>query len=297
MPPTVRQKAVQTKAIRLEAFDIHGHNGDQPFDYKTFFDFIASLQSVRRREQVADKIIAVPNFYQTNSIYQFAAYVGSSDSSFLVLDLENGSEEVRQLESGKLLATRTVGIIDPARRIAIVQYVHFGVRAQQIATLFEKLAHLESPQFAGATLEFAARPGEEFRRQLLELERIQSVSLTLTKPNNDWLDYAKGLTELANDSDAHNIAVSASASRSQSLSKTGGVVSLLRELASGTRRSILKAASVHGSKAGQDDLITLHLNKLTQAKTSKVESVAGAADQIAIANAAKDFLGSMNGEQ
>lgn len=295
MPPRARLKAPPTKDVRLETFDIHGHNGNQPLDYEAFFSFIASLKGTQRKDQVSDRIIAVPRLLREDELFLLSAYAGSSDTSFLVLDLDEGSEEVRHIERGKLLATRTVGVIDPIRRIAVIQYVHLGVRAQQIATLFEKLARANSPQFAGCTLEFAPRPGEEFRRQMQELERIQSVAMTLTRPNDDWTDYAESLTGIAADSNAHNVSLSASASRSQSLSKREGAVRLLRELLGGgaTRRSIVKNASVHGQRTGEDGDATLKLNKLSEAKTVRVVLDNGVPDQNAVANAATDFLNNL----
>lgn len=293
MPPKARVIAVPTKSIRLEAYDIHGHNGSKEFDYVAFFRFIARLNSERRREQVADRIVAIPTFAESKGRFYFAAYAGSSDSAFLVLDLNEGSEEVRHLEAGKLLATRTIGVIDPNTRTAVIQYVHTGVRAPQVATLLEKLAHSESKDFAGATLEFALRAGEEFRKQIMALERIQSVSMTLTRPNKDWTDYAESLTEMASDSNAHNLALSASASRNNSLSKARGAVRLLRELINGTRRSILKSASVKGMGANEE-LIELKLNKQVENKQVLVETENGLPSAAATRNAATDFLNNLD---
>jgi hypothetical protein len=295
MPPKVRSIVVPTKTIRLEAFDIHGHNGSQPFDYTDFFRFIARLDNERRREQVADRIIALPNFRESKGLFYFSAYAGSSESSFLVLDLREGSEEVRQLEAGKLLATRTVGVIDPIRRIAVVQYVHAGVRAQQIAALFEKLAHIESRDFKGATLEFALRVGEEFRKQVMALDRIKAVSMTLTRPNKDWTDYAQNLTDMASDSNAHNLSLTAAASRNNSLSKSRGAVRVLRELIAGTQRSILKSASVKGTNSDEES-IELKLNKQIENKAVKVETENGLPSPAAVSNAATDFLNNLDGQ-
>jgi hypothetical protein len=64
MPRSRKPKTPGTpnKAVRLEAFDIQGHNSVEPFDYVAFFDFIAKQDSKNRRETVGDRFIAVPNF-------------------------------------------------------------------------------------------------------------------------------------------------------------------------------------------------------------------------------------------
>ncbi|SEC21813.1 hypothetical protein [Terriglobus roseus] len=289
MPPK-RIPPVPTRPVRLELFDIQGHNGDKPLDYSAFFQFIESLSGRDRQETIADRVVIVPVFNRREGVYFFSAYMGSPGSSILVVDLANGEEELRAVERGKLVATRTVGVIDPKRRLAVVQYVHSGVRAPQIAALFEKLGH-SSDDFEGATLEFAPRAANAFRTQLSEFERIQSVSLTLTRPNYDWSDYPDALNGLAADSNAHNVSVEASASRSQALSKTGGVVKVLRELISGHgQRSILKSAEVKGNREGEDFLTSLKLSKLTQTKLANVELSGGLPNGDAVRNAALAYL-------
>jgi hypothetical protein len=270
MPKT---PATPNKAVRLEAFDIQGHNGAEPFDYVAFFDFIAQQDSKTRRETVADRFIAVPNFTKYEGQYAFVAYAGSTDRSFLVLDLEEETEEVRQIESGKVIATRTVGLIDPVARRVIVQYVHTGVRAAQIATLFEKLARIRSKEFEGATLEFAPTPGRTFRQELAAMKRIQSASVTLTRPNIDWNDFSNAANSLAEDTNAHNITVSAVAGRNQSLSKAKGLIHTITEVISQVEdgaKSILKAVVIKGMRDDESALTTLNLTKHIDARMVKV---------------------------
>jgi hypothetical protein len=195
---TSKAPAIPTKAVRLEAFDIQGHNGNAPLDYAAFFAFIAEQDSKSRRESVGDRFIAVPHFSRNDEgLYSFISYAGTTETSFLVLDLEEETEEVRHIERGKIIATRTVGVIDPSTRRAIVQCVHTGVRAPQIAALFQKLANSRSDGFKDATLEFAPLPGRTFRQELAAMERIQSASVTLTRPNFDWNDFSTAANSLA----------------------------------------------------------------------------------------------------
>lgn len=295
--PKSEKRVIPTRSVRLEVFDIHGHCGDKPLDYQRFFSFIASLPSQKRREQVGDRVIVVPTFMRRGPLYVFSAYMGSPNTSFLVVDLNNGEEEVRSVERGKIVATRTIGVIDPRRRIAVVQFARTGVRAQQAAAIFEKLAQNMCPEFAGATLEFAPRPGEEFRRRMLGFERIQSVRMTLTRPNYEWTDYPDALNGLAADSNAHNVSVAASASRSAALSKSKGVVKVLKELISGHGRSILKSAEVHGNAEGEDFLTILRLNNLSESKTVNVPTESGLPVAMTIQEAAMAYLGEIEGHE
>lgn len=264
-----QESRIPSKSVRLELFDIQGHHGNLPLDYINFFSFIHDQESRTRQEKVADKVIAVPVFRELGERYAFIAYWGSTDRSFLVFDTETQSEEVRQIEDGKILATRTVGIIDPIRRHLALQYVHTGVHASQIAVFFEKLARERSAAFSRASLEFAPVAGASFRQRLADMDRIQSAALTLTRPNYDWGDYSDQLSNLAGDSQAQRIEVSALAQPKQSLSKNRGVVQLISKLAEGSRH-IMKTANVIGFREGDSAPITLNLNKHIEARSVQI---------------------------
>jgi hypothetical protein len=168
-----------------------------------------------------------------------------------------------------VIATRTVGLIDPVARRVIVQYVHTGVRAAQIATLFEKLARTRSESFEGATLEFAPT----FRQELAAMNRIQFASVTLTRPNIDWNDFSNAANSLAEDTNAHNITVTATAGRNQSLSKTKGLIQTITEVVSKVEdgaKSILKAVVIKGMRDDESALTTLNLTKHIDARIVKV---------------------------
>jgi hypothetical protein len=276
--------------VRLEVFDIQGHNGSQPLDYPAFFRALSEIPARQRREQVADEIVAIPKFSESDGVFDFAAYVGSSNTAFLVLDLERDIEEVRHVSEGQVIATRTVGTIDPVRRIAIVQYVHRGVRAPQIAALLEKLAHSNLVQFQGVTLEFALRAGKRFREQLATLDRIQSASLTITRPNIDWTDFSDSMNDFAGNSNAHNLELSASAPRNESLRKTTGVIRLITELSKPNARSTMKAAKVKGTSAETGEPKEVNLNKSIEGRNVKVTLDGALPDPTAVTNAARATL-------
>lgn len=294
--PKRAAKKIPTRAVRLEIFDIHGHNAKGALDYPTFFAELAGLASKQRRVQVANRVIAVPVLTQKDGIYTFNAYIGSPDTSFLVLDLNSDTEEVRQLSRGELLATRTVGTIDPVKRTAVIQYVHEGVRAAQIAVLFEKVAHLLLPAFALGTLEFTLRAGPAFRQQINALNRIHSATLTLTRPNLDWTDYSDVVNGIAGDSNARNIQVAASAPRDESLKKQTGLVRLIKELSKPNARSIMKSATVKGTSEATGQPVEVKLQKNIQSEQVRVPIERGLPDPVAVQNAATNVLGSLNAE-
>jgi hypothetical protein len=270
MPKKKETPTIPSKPVRLEAFDIQGHNGNEPLNYAEFFRMVSAYDPQLRRETVDDRILAIPTFYPVDAGYAFIAYAGTVDSTFLILDLNSDQEQVRQLETGQILATRTVGVIDPTNRKAVIQYVHTGVRSPQIASLLERLARTLSPDFGDVSLEFAPVPRQEFATELASMERITSASIKLTRPNVDWDDFSAAATEFGRASGAHNIDISASAPRNGSLSRSGGIIEGIKDFVSGSSRAILKAAVVSGFKSDQDTLTTLNLNKYIESRKVNV---------------------------
>ena len=121
MPPKRREPKIPTQVVRLEAFDVHGHSASGPFDYLGFFRFIAAIPSVQRRDSVAGRVIAVPIMNEErDGLFTFVAYEGQPGAPFLMFDLESDSEEVGNVPRGKLLASRTVGVINPKTRRPVI---------------------------------------------------------------------------------------------------------------------------------------------------------------------------------
>jgi len=297
MPRKRREPKPPTAVLRLEAFDMHGHLGNQPFDYTGFFRYLAGLDPKKRRERVAKRVIAVPKLDEKDELFRFVAYEGQPGSPYLMFDLDSDSEEVGSVPAGKLLATRTIGVLDPRSRRAVIQFVYSGVRAAQMGTLFEKLAQASASPFRGASFEFAQRAGDSFRKQVASLETIKSAEMQLTRPNYDWNDYTDALTDLAGKSGARNIDVAASAPRDESLAKNSGLVQIIRRLSSGEGTSILKKAVVKGVKEGEDTVTEVKLSRHIESKTVAVTKAADGAPNVdQVLNEATGFLRT-SGEQ
>jgi hypothetical protein len=259
-----------TKKVKLEAFAIHGHLGDIPLDYEALFAAVADMDPSQRRDQVGDRVTALPVFRREDDRFYFAAHVGSADASYLLLDLEEGTEEERPLEPGKIVTRKTLGLIDPSKRVAVVQFVQQGARAGQIALLLEKLARRRYPEeYAELSLEFTPVPAEEFLEALAEFYTIKSASLRFARPNYDWEDYGATFQTLGQESGASTLEVQASARRNGTLNKDGGIIGLLRDVVQ-KGRSMLKTANVTGNTATAAGLVTLRLDKHIETKQAEV---------------------------
>src|ERR1022692_2016028 len=127
--PRTKQPRVPKKKVKLELFSLHGHIHDQPINYTELLTFMAGLALTACTEVTGDCFVRVRVTADQEGVFRFSAYTGSVDKTFLVLDLQDGTEEERGLEDGKLVVRKTVGLIDTARREAVVQLVHHGVQA------------------------------------------------------------------------------------------------------------------------------------------------------------------------
>ncbi|MBN9658392.1 MAG: hypothetical protein J0H49_09445 [Acidobacteria bacterium] len=280
-----------TKKVKLEAFAIHGHLGNVPVDYEALFSAIADMDPVERKDQVGDRVTVLPVFRREDDRYYFAAHVGTADASFLLLDLRAGTEEERALEPGKIVTRKTLGLVDPRKRVAVVQFVQQGARAGQIAMLLEKLARRINPvEYAELSLEFTPVPAEEFLEALAEFDTIKSASMRFARPNYDWEDYGATFQTLGQESGASALEVQASARRNGSLNKDGGIIGLLRDVVR-KGRSMLKTATVTGNTASAAGLVTLRLDKHIETKQAEVPSTSsGQPAEAEVHKLAKQFL-------
>ena len=268
--PRTREPRIPTKKVKLELFSIHGHINNQPVDYVELFRFLSSLTPEQCTESVGERFARILFSEAGDGSYYFAAYSGSSEATFLVLDVAASTEEERGLERGKVVVRKTLGLIDPGRREVVVQLVHNGVRAAQVAQLIERFAQRATPgRYEDLSVEFTPIPGESFLQELEQFQRIQATRIRLARPNYDWEEYGETLQALGQDSNAKNLEVAASANRNGSLSKDDGLVGLLKDLVQ-RGRSIIKGASVRGIMEGQAGPITLDLNRHIESRTVDV---------------------------
>jgi hypothetical protein len=289
---------VPTRRIKLEVFNMHAHRGSNPVNYSDLLNDFSKLPAALRFERIADRIIVVQSFIrQENGSFFFRAYSGSPGSKFLLLEPEQFLESVASLQGGRFIAAKTLGVIEPDRREAIIQYVHGGVTAMQVSALIEKVLRAEYPdRWKDLTFEFAYIPGASFRDELARFERIQSASVKLTRPNPDWTDYSDKLLGLGDDSGARDISVSATAPRNGTLAREHGVIRIISGLMA-QAKSILKSASVTGVFGDDDELISINLKTHAEAKFVRLPADASIVNDADLTAELNRFLEERRGKE
>jgi hypothetical protein len=91
------------------------------------------------------------------------------------------------------------------------------------------------------------------------MERIQSASVSIARPNVDWNDSYKVLAGLADDSKGKIIDTTIRARRGVSLSKDNGLIPSIKHWLS-DKLSAVASATIKGSSGDDSGLITLKLN-------------------------------------
>jgi hypothetical protein len=237
---------------KLEVFTIHAHfgsNTNQAVNYSRLFQQIAETRRAQRIVTVLGKSLALPEFRLDDNLVLLTAYEGEEGNP-LFFNFLNATERIEQLPRGEKLATKTHCAIDITRREAIVEYNHRGAKADDIA---EAIQEIGKTLTGWADLEVELTPviDQTFLQAINSFERIRSASVRIVRPNQDWTDHANELTRLATESRGQAIDVTVSARKAQSLSKTGGVIAFIRQMARASFAS-LKSAKVVGTRENED---------------------------------------------
>lgn len=251
---------------KLEAFSIHAHLRSPrdssrriPVDYQNLFERIIRAHSGVRVVQIDDKVIAIHQLSNSDGLVKFTAYEGEEGSP-LFYNFRNGTERIEQLERGEMVATKTHGLIDIARREAIVEFNQKGAKSTDIATALAMLGERGGAKDAPyrVTMTFTPIADGEFVQSIERFKRIRFAAIKVARPNIDWGDHVDYFNKIAEESDAHTFELSMSADRKQSLSERRGIMRYIKDAASAVF-PYLKGAKVTGTREGEEQETTVSL--------------------------------------
>jgi hypothetical protein len=188
------------------------------------------------------------------------------------LDTTTAQSTVTPLKQGRILATRTHGVINLSKKVAIVEYSHKGAKARDIELVLSSIA---SAVFAPDThISLQPIAGESFMRMIDSLDIVRLATLKLRRPNPGWTDCSNAVNELSKDSGGDAVEISIGARRNDALSKRRGLVGWIRHLISGNSNA-LHNAIVKGRYPGSSSVVTINLNKHIQSETKDVQIING----------------------
>lgn len=242
----------------LEVFALHMRAGEEQVDYEAFFRALVRIPSEQRSYEISDKLVALPQVALSKHVVSFIAYEGEPGVNPIIFNTNRGTERFADLRAAEMVAVKTHGLIDLETREAIIEYNQKGAKASDIQQALERAAETLE-RFALATVELNPVADRTFIEAIEGFDRIKLATLKIARPNIDWTDSRDSLTEVAKDSNARTIAVTVSAGRNN-LDREKGLIGFIK-LAASQALTMLKAASVTGSRTGEVGDTTISLAK------------------------------------
>ena len=258
-----------SRHLRFELYSIHGHLESGTLDYVKFFTAVAHQLSGIHYEE-GPRHIAVGRSIYTGQYLFLLAYTGYSEKSILFFDVNTQSELHTATEAGKFQARKTHALIAPRQRLLLIESRRGHLHPDDLADILESIAK-QIPEFSTLELSFNPVVDEDFLKQIDQLKRVQSATISLARPNVDWTDRHHQLTEVASESDAKALDVTVRSKRGKSLAKDAGLIEFIKQFA-GLSMSVFKRISITGSRDDDAGLITLNLSKHIQHLDTVVET-------------------------
>jgi hypothetical protein len=249
------------RTLKFLLYSIHGHLPTGTPDYTNLFRALTQLKGRYKRE--GGRVIAIGAAYLTHGAggsdrLSMIVYTGDADKSVLYFDLNQQAEFSSLMESGRFVAKKTHVLIDPGQRTLMIEAGRSHPPAEELAQFIEDEAQ-EISDFAGLELSFAPVAAAAFASKIDQMKRIQSVTVSIARPNVDWGDRYDQLTKLADESKAKVIDTTIRARRNEGLSKENGLIPNLKHWLS-EKLSAVSSAKLKGVLSDGSGLIELKLS-------------------------------------
>jgi hypothetical protein len=249
------------RTYKFSLFTIHGHLADGTPDYHEIARRIVQLKGRVRKDGNRLIVIGSAMLISGNSSVErvsFVTYSGDADRNVLFYDLNQLTEFSSLMESGRFVARKTHVLFDPARRTLVIESGRGHPPAEELAKMIEEELRKEAG-FESLEVSFTPVAAPTFIDKIDQLQRIQSVSVSIARPNVDWSERYDQLSKFADDSGAKAIDATVRARRNEGISKQKGIIPDLKQWLSDTMSSV-SGARIKGALPGQSGLIELKLS-------------------------------------
>lgn len=241
-------------------------------DYVALFRQLTSLKGKHRKS--GNRVTAVGTAMLTRGSTGkdrlfLVVYSGEDDQNILFFDINEQAEFSTLTQAGRFVARKTHALIDPTERTALVETGRGHPTAEQLAEFIEDEAKAVEG-FETLDLSFTPIPTRAFAEKITGLQRIQSATVSLARPNVDWGDRYSQLTQYAQESNAKVIDTTVRAGRGDSLSKNSGFIPNLVHWLTETLPSVVNA-KIRGAIEGESTLTELKLSDYVETITLSVD--------------------------
>ncbi|WP_442544990.1 hypothetical protein ACSBOX_04480 [Arthrobacter sp. KN11-1C] len=231
---------------------------DDVVDYDQFFSWVAEMPDRRSRIQVrSDLVFVISEVKRQGEKYAFSIVSGDPEEIPLYFNEESGQVEEGVRERSTWPARQTQVVVDPESRLVAIEMRRAGVGSSNLERYFRLLA-MERGFSRNLIFDLTMQPSTSFEEELDRYERIREATVVISRPNFDWEDAEDAVTGLADVSGGHTASVTVNAARGESLSRTDGLLAVIR---AHVRRSFtsITNARVIGQKRGDNQETSLSL--------------------------------------
>lgn len=217
-------------------------------------------------EARGNRLVAIVEQQVIKGLHGILFVSGEKEGSILSLDLQTVDLEEQSAEDGQVFVQSRWIAVDAEKRVVAVEVNRPTVGIDDVRFLLEELAK-EYSKSNNVEIELNLAINPKFIDEVERFTRIREASITLSRPNSDWTDVANRWVEDMQSSGVKDLDLAARASRGQSLDKSSGLISLIKDVARAPH-SFVKNMRVTGNVKGMEKEQTASL------KRNKVTSVA-----------------------
>ncbi|MFK4245405.1 hypothetical protein ACI2KV_21205 [Micromonospora chokoriensis] len=240
--------AQRTRSIR--AYVMHGHVNSAPLDYEDFFQWIYNTPPQATQMSIyRDLDIAVERMSYRDAFLDIRFVSGNPRANPLFYNEATGQTERSSAQPGTWAAEPTRVTVVPSARLLLLEGRRQGVGVGTLEQYFTTLARIN--QYANhLRLQLSPLASASFEEEIDRLARIRQAALEVNRPNTDWDEANDVLSTLAGESEGQRAQVVVSAARGDTLSRTGGIIGLIRAHVRRTLTNV-RSARVTGRREGE----------------------------------------------
>jgi hypothetical protein len=200
------------RSLRFLLYSVHGHGAAGVPDYASLISGLVSLQGRHREEGNRQVAIGTAMLVNNRERLFLTAYTGDKEKSTLHFDLVEQHEFTSQNLPNQFVAKKTYAMIDAVKRRLVIETGRGCLLAEELAKIIEEEAHNQR-DFTGLELSFTPVAAPAFMEKINRMERIQSATVSIARPNVDWTDNYDDLAKLADESQGGGIETTVRAKR------------------------------------------------------------------------------------
>ena len=254
-------------------------------DYDAIFTALRKVERKDRLAEIGNRRIFISDLTRNKSgvVIRFLAI--QPDTDFTTFDEIDFSTSEQSLPRNKRFAVASHAYFVFGTRRLIFEYVRSGPKAEESLAAIQSVMRAQVAGYRQFRLSATPVIEERFIKDINRFERIRVVSLDVSEPNASWTDWDDPLHDLGEESGAGRVTLEATAARGEGLSKTRGIVQVLKQ-ALRAPNSHLKRAAVEGKFPEEAGPRTIRTDRMHEFDTRQVAVDSGGSADILSVSAA-----------